>query len=94
MKNKLSPKQWELYEFIDKLLYYDWKPIPADNLPRDEYESYVPHIFGMVINGSSTIDITEHLSMLEVKEIGLGGSWEHNLDIAEKIIGKKEELSL
>ena len=50
MKHKLSPKQLELYNFIDKLLYEQWNPIGVDGLPQDEYSSYVPEIFSIAIS--------------------------------------------
>ena len=73
---------------IDDILWFDWDPIGINDVaPRDEYQSYVWGIYKLKITGASKEDIAEHLFELETKQMGLFGSIEKCLIVAEKIIG-------
>ena len=49
----MSPADKELYRRIDEVAHYHWDPIGVSNTAyaRDEYQSYVPKIFGHVKAG-------------------------------------------
>ena len=53
MGKKLSPKENKLYKRVDETLFYIWDPIGVNHVPqaRDEYYSFLPGIFELVING-------------------------------------------
>ncbi|PKM33141.1 MAG: hypothetical protein CVV08_08190 [Gammaproteobacteria bacterium HGW-Gammaproteobacteria-12] len=58
MKNKLSSKEKELWNRISKILWKNWDPIGVyeeDSEWDDEYDSYVPHIFRLAVEGCDHI---------------------------------------
>ncbi|MBI3805323.1 MAG: hypothetical protein HY282_16355 [Nitrospirae bacterium] len=79
----MSPEQVELYNAINKILWEDWNPIGA-GMPRDEYDSYVPQVFKLVLEGAPASKIAEHLHGSTVR-MGLTSSTSNYLSIAEKI---------
>jgi|WetSurMetagenome_2_1015567.scaffolds.fasta_scaffold509145_2 hypothetical protein len=94
MKQKLSLKQLELYEFIDKLLYDQRNPIGIDDLPEDEYSSYTPGIFSMVIHDYDTEQIADKLLSIKQKMISLKCNKQNCLNIAGQIISKRKDIGL
>jgi len=76
-----------IYKKIDDILWFDWDPIGINDIaPRDEYQSYVPEIFRMKKNGADRIEIGKKLLDLETNTIGMPGTLERCLIIADKII--------
>jgi hypothetical protein len=51
MGEKLPPDQLELYRRTDEVLHYIWDPIGIADVPeaRDEYHSYLPRIFELLL---------------------------------------------
>ena len=47
----LPPLELELYKRCDEVLHYVWDPIGISDVPeaRDEYESYLPTVWRLVI---------------------------------------------
>ena len=82
----MDQRQTEIYKKIDDLLYYEWNPIGGEDLPRDEYQSYTPHIFSLKIQGANKIKIAEHLFYLESVTIGMTGTMKNCEEIAQKIL--------
>src|SRR5690606_24998860 len=83
-KNNLNAaKDFLLYKKIDDILWFDWDPIGINDLaPRDEYQSYVPEIFGLIKSGADKQQIAERLFKLESDNMGMGGSMENCLTVA------------
>lgn len=76
-----------LYKKIDDILWYDWDPIGINDIaPRDEYQSYVPEIFGLVKAKAGKQEIANRLHKFETENMGMSGAIENCLTIAEKII--------
>lgn len=76
-----------LYEAIDLILWKDWDPIGINDIaPRDEYKSYVPEIFGLVKANADRQEIAMRLFKLETDNMGMGGTLENCLIIADKIL--------
>ena len=98
MGHKLPPKQLALYKFIDELLITEWDPCGANGVPeaRDEYDSYIPQIFRLAMDGSSPEKIAKHLLLIENEQMGGSdkGSTKVCLNVANKIVNKKKELGL
>ena len=94
MGKNLSPEEMELYSAIDKILWRDWDPNGVNNMPgaRDEYHSYLPHIFRLTIEGKNAGQISSSLVTIIEGSIGLGSSKEHCLKIARKIVGAKNNI--
>ncbi len=53
MGEKLNPQDLALYRAVDEVLHYIWDPIGVSGSPeaRDEYQGYLPHVFGLVREG-------------------------------------------
>jgi len=72
---------------IDDILWFDWDPIGINDIaPRDAYQSYVPEIFRLVKSKSDRQEIANRLLKLENEIIGLSGTIENCLTIADKIL--------
>ena len=83
MGTRMNPADLELYKKIDKIIYYDWNPIGVINLPRDEYQSYIPRIFSLKKAGASVKEIAEVLFKLESETMGMKSKIENCVPIAE-----------
>ena len=92
---KLSATQKEFYKEVARILWEKWDPIgvnDGENEWDDEYESYVPHIFRLAIEGKDAIRIASSLSSSAELNMGLSPSREHDLKIAHVILKKKLEI--
>ncbi len=63
-----------LYRRIDEALYYIWDPIGVSTSAwaRDEYQSYLPHVFTSVMQASSRTELRDYLIRIESEHMGLG----------------------
>ncbi len=85
--NLIAAKDFLIYKKIDDILWYDWDPIGVNDMaPRDEYQSYVPRIFRLKKSGAGKQEIANLLLKLETQTMGMGGTMENCLLIADKII--------
>ncbi len=76
-----------VYKKIDDILWFEWDPIGInDSAPRDEYQGYVPEIFRLKKNGADRMKIAQKLLDLESKIIGMPGTMNKCLIIADKIL--------
>lgn len=91
MKDKLTPKEKELYRQTDETLHYLWDPIGVKGIPqaRDEYHSYLPRVFSMLIAGSKDSEIAEYLVKVEENSMGLSSNKENAMDVARNLINIK-----
>ena len=91
MKSKLSPKEKELYRRIDEVLHYLWDPIRVSDTPqaRDEYHSYLPQVFSLVLNGVDKATISEHLALVESDRMGMSPNRETIKHVVEILIETK-----
>lgn len=82
-----------LYKMIDDILWTDWDPIGVNDIaPRDEYRSYVPEILSLVKSGAVKEEIANRLYKLEKDNMGMFGSREHCITVANKIIEAFQDL--
>ncbi len=87
----MNKDQKELYRTVDEILWNDWDPIGVNDIaPRDEYQSYVPEIFLMLIHNKTENEIADRLYKIETETIGVMGSREHCLKIAMKLTKENE----
>jgi hypothetical protein len=85
--NLTAAKDFLLYKKIDDILWFDWDPIGINDItPRDEYQSYVPEIFGLVKAKADRQEIANRLFKLETENMGMSGTLENCLTIADKIL--------
>jgi len=73
MGQNLSPHQNELYRRTDEVLHYIWDPIGVAGVPeaRDEYDSYFPHVFSLLVNNPKAGEIQNYLIKIEGENMGL-----------------------
>ena len=73
MGHRLSPEQAELYRRVDEILHYLWDPIGVARIPeaRDEYHGYLPHVFSLLVNEASEVEIVAFLLKTECETMGL-----------------------
>lgn len=88
MSEQMSPRDKELFKRCGEVLHYIWDPIGVAGVPqaRDEYDSYVPQVFGRVRDRASPEEIAAHLNRIEVEEMGLRATPEHALKTAEVLL--------
>ena len=94
---KLTEQEKELWERIRIILWEKWDPIGVyepDSEWNDEYDSYVPHIFRLAVEGCDPTRIAASLIATINQNIGLSATDnnQHNLHIAKLIASTKEEL--
>ena len=96
MKEQWLPKQLELYQGIDEILWNDWDPIGINLLPssRDEYQDYIPVIFNLVMKNVTRLELEQYLDDVVKNRMGLRSSKKSNKPVAEKIIELKNQLGL
>ena len=73
MGRKLSPFEKELYQRTDEVMHYVWDPIGVAGIPRarDEYDSYLPQVFSMLIEQKSEAEVASYLTDIEDRRMGL-----------------------
>ena len=94
MGKKLSPEQNELYKRVDEVLHYLWDPIGVAGATgaRDEYHSYLPVVFSMLIKNCSKEEISEYLVKIESDTMGLSSNKVSAESVADLLIQWKEKI--
>lgn len=92
MGQKLPSDQLKLYKRIDEILFYKWDPIGVSDWDwsRDEYHSYLPHVYQLALENDSPQAIAEYLTKITTERIGVKANVEHDLKIATLIIEIKD----
>jgi hypothetical protein len=77
-----------LHEKIKTVLMQDWDPIGVKEIPeaQDEYDSYVPAIYSMLISRKPLHEVLEYLLWLEGEHMGLKVDRQRAQFIAEKLV--------
>jgi hypothetical protein len=88
----LSNKDNELYQRVDEVLHYLWDPIGISDVPeaRDEYHSYLPHVFSLLKAGVNENDIADYLGGITADRMGMGTNRKRDLEVAEILICWRE----
>ena len=75
MGQKLSSRESELYKRCDEVLHYLWDPIGVAGAPgaRDEYDSYLPQVFGLVRDQADPEKVATYLLTIQKGSMGLDG---------------------
>jgi hypothetical protein len=84
MSNFRSLDENELYRRVDEVLHYVWDPIGVSYAPeaRDEYHSYLPHVFNLLKQGANESKIADYLGEITSGRMGLGLNRARDLEIA------------
>ena len=94
MGKKLDSQQMELYRATDEVLHYIWDPIGVSDAPnaRDEYWSYLPKVFQMLIDQSLEEEVANYLIKIETERMGLEGNRERAKRVVEILYEYKEKI--
>ena len=95
--SQLSDKQKELWQEISKILWEKWDPIGVyekDSEWTNEYDSYVPHIFRLAIDGADSNKIAASLASTAHQNMGFEfvKNSESDLRAANLIVHAREQL--
>ena len=73
MNSQLTPDQKELYRRVDEVLHFLWDPIGVAGVPsaRGEYNTYVHHVFSMLVERANSKVIAEYLVKTQTESMGL-----------------------
>jgi CubicO group peptidase (beta-lactamase class C family) len=91
VSTKLSPGDKALYRAVDEVLHYVWDPIGVASVPqaRDEYHGYLPHVFGLLLNGVSEESIAAYLSEVTTNRMGLSANPQRDREVASVLVNWK-----
>ena len=94
MKNQLSDQEKKLYRQTDEVLHYMWDPIGVRGIAqaRDEYHSYLPQVFSMVLNESNVKEIANYLVRIEEESMGMSPNKTNAKDIAATLLELREAI--
>ncbi len=92
--SKLSKEQKELWRRIQNILWQDWDPIGVyepDAAWSNEYDSYVPYVYRITVEGNSQLSIANALTDIASNTIGVGAEPgnDHDLRVAGLLIAAK-----
>jgi len=84
-----------LHHEIRKALIEEWDPIGVGEIPeaQDEYDSYVPTIYKMLIARKPKHEIFDYLWWLETEHMGLTGDRQRTEQFAGKLLKLVEKVS-
>ena len=92
---RLAPEHKRLWRYCGEVLHYIWDPIGVAEAPsaRDEYESYVPVVFKLLIAQESTDAIANSLVGIETERMELPANREQALKAAEALVEMREWIA-
>ena len=73
---------------IREILLRDWDPIEVGAIAQaqDEYDSYIPGIYGRLIHRISEHELFDHLWQIETEHMGLFGNRGKTQQAAQKLL--------
>ena len=79
-----------LIQKVEHVLWNDWDPIGVNtgdewSAPDDEYNSYAPHIAGLLVKGVEVEKIAKALGKMAESSMGLNASPSHDIKTAKKL---------
>ena len=82
------------HESIRKALLSEWDPIGVGGIEeaQDEYDSYVPAIYKMLLSRKPIHELFNYLWWLETEHMGLTGDRQRTERFAERLIEISNEL--
>ena len=83
------------HEAIRKALLDEWDPIGVDGIveAQDEYDSYIPAIYKMLISRKPKHELFDYLWWLETEHMGLTGDRQRTEKFAERLLEINNEIS-
>ena len=82
-----------LVPIVHRILLEHWDPIGVNEAPeaQDEYDSYVPGVIALLINGSPAETIAAHLGRIVVEMIGLRPNLERDMNVADQLLSAAKD---
>ena len=79
---------------IREILLREWDPIGVGDIPQahDEYDGYIPEIFGMLIRHASKEKLVDHLWWIETDHMALFGNRPKTEAIAARLCAVRDEI--
>jgi hypothetical protein len=79
---------------IRRALLEEWDPIGVREIAeaKDEYDGYVPTLYGMLISGKPCHEIFDYLWWLETEHMGLTGDRQTTERFADRLMRIAEEI--
>ena len=76
-----------LHAKIREILLKEWDPIGVQDIPeaQDEYDSYVPSVYKMIISRKPIHEIFDYLWWVETEHMGLTGDRQNTEYIAKTL---------
>lgn len=87
MGEKSEPWEIDLYRAVDEVLFYIWDPIGASCAPeaRDEYQAYLPQVYGLLAEGALDAEIASYLGSV-TEYMGLSPNSKHDAEVVEVLL--------
>lgn len=78
---------------IRGVLLREWDPIGIADVPeaQDEYDSYVPQIYGLLIRRENRQKLVDYLWWAETENMGLCGNYRRTERIADLLLQLSQE---
>lgn len=91
---QFSDQEKALYQRADEVLHYMWDPTGVSGVPeaRDEYYSYLPSVFQLLVHGDGAETIANYLSSVSRDSMGLGGNRSRDFEVAETLIDWRNQI--
>lgn len=94
MIGKLTGKNLQFYETIDRILWENWDPIGInDSNARDEYYGYLPKVYRLSLEEDQK-GILEYLLFVERERMGMKGDEEHCEKVASLVMLAKKDIGV
>lgn len=92
--SQFSDQEKALYQRVNEVLHYMWDPIGVSGVPeaRDEYSSYLPSVFQLLVHGDGAETIADYLSSVSRDSMGLGGNRSRDFKVAETLIDWRNQI--
>ena len=87
--NKESARRYhQSIPAIRDILLRDWDPIGIADAPeaQDEYDSYIPGIYGRLIHRITESDLFDHLWQIQVQQMSLAGDRSRTQRAVKKLL--------
>ena len=81
VKNKRAQ---EIQNEIRQILRFDWNPINIEDLPLDEYDSYIAPVYRILVSSRSEEDLIKYLD--ETAAITIFGMPETSSDVTREAL--------
>lgn len=94
MGKPLPPQEMKLYRQTDEILHYIWDPLGVAGLAeaRDEYHSYLPQVFQLLMKNESKETVASYLIDIEKNRMGLMPNREVAREVAEILLKAKTTI--